>query len=171
MSGPSMPKNAARGRAPMIVDGQRLCLDCKVPLLSFHKLGHNAIRCQACQSVRGRIAQAVTEWAVRQVAKAVKNGLLPRVSTQLCVDCGHQAQIYEHRDYRFPTKVEPVCRSCNSKRGPAIFPHPYCAYGAPSPVPCELCQREQEGSYFASLIRLAHICRGGIHRSQARRAG
>lgn len=27
---------------------------------------------------------------------------------------------YDHRDYTKPLSVEPVCRSCNKLRGPAI---------------------------------------------------
>jgi hypothetical protein len=36
-----------------------------------------------------------------------------------CADCGKPATDYDHRDYRKPLEVEPVCHSCNLKRGPA----------------------------------------------------
>lgn len=55
-----------------------------------------------------------------RVASAVARGLLPRASTLTCVDCGRQAQVYDHRDYDKPLAVDGVCRSCNTKRGPAI---------------------------------------------------
>ena len=52
--------------------------------------------------------------------KAVKNGILPRLKENivLCVDCGKRATGYDHRDYRKPLKVAPVCQRCNVLRGP-----------------------------------------------------
>ena len=58
--------------------------------------------------------------AFYEVKKAVKNGDLPPVSELKCVDCGKPAKHYDHRDYGKPLEVEPVCVSCNCKRGPAI---------------------------------------------------
>jgi len=37
-----------------------------------------------------------------------------------CVDCGDQAQCYDHRDYLAPFAVEPVCQACNARRGMAV---------------------------------------------------
>lgn len=54
------------------------------------------------------------------VATAVRKKQLAPVRGQTCVDCGKPAQAYEHRDYRFPLQVEPVCHCCNKQRGPAI---------------------------------------------------
>lgn len=34
-----------------------------------------------------------------------------------CVDCGEPAKHWEHRNYARPLIVEPVCHSCNLKRG------------------------------------------------------
>jgi hypothetical protein len=54
------------------------------------------------------------------VRRAVKNGLLPRLDgTIKCVDCGDPAKQYDHRDYSKHLEVNPVCRSCNLRRGPA----------------------------------------------------
>ena len=50
----------------------------------------------------------------------IKKGLIKRASECLCVDCGKQAKDNDHRDYLKPLEVEPVCRSCNVKRGPAF---------------------------------------------------
>jgi hypothetical protein len=36
------------------------------------------------------------------------------------MDCGAKATAYDHRDHAKPLDVQPVCDSCNSKRGPAI---------------------------------------------------
>jgi hypothetical protein len=44
-----------------------------------------------------------------------------------CVDCGKTAHGYDHRDYRKPLDVVPICRSCNYKRGPALFCGAYMA--------------------------------------------
>lgn len=49
---------------------------------------------------------------------AVRSGKIPKASTFKCKDCDRQAEVYDHRDYAKPLKVQPVCRSCNSKRGP-----------------------------------------------------
>lgn len=61
--------------------------------------------------------------AIHAVNKAVKNGDLPHIRTQICVDCGAQARHYDHRDYDKPLIVEPVCVSCNLKRGKAKGSH------------------------------------------------
>ena len=58
--------------------------------------------------------------AHRQVKKAIKDGIIPPVKELNCLDCGCKAQIYDHKDYNKPLEVEPVCRSCNRKRGSAI---------------------------------------------------
>lgn len=57
--------------------------------------------------------------AISAVQAAIKAGNLPRARTKKCVDCGAKANGYDHRDYYKPLEVEPVCRSCNHKRGPA----------------------------------------------------
>ena len=54
------------------------------------------------------------------VNRAVKSGKLPPVRTLQCVDCGAPARDYDHRDYNRPLDVQPVCRSCNLMRGPAL---------------------------------------------------
>ena len=61
--------------------------------------------------------------AYAAVAQAVKTGDLPKVKSQVCVDCGNQAKHYDHRDYDKPLDVDPVCVSCNLKRGKAKGPH------------------------------------------------
>lgn len=60
--------------------------------------------------------------AIIAVRKAVRSGKLAPVAGKLCVDCGAPARDYDHRDYAKPIDVEPVCRSCNHRRGPAKFP-------------------------------------------------
>lgn len=65
---------------------------------------------------RARRARSTVRYAV-QCGKLV-NLKLENVK---CVDCGNRATSYEHRDYTKPLEVEPVCNSCNMKRGPAKF--------------------------------------------------
>ncbi len=50
---------------------------------------------------------------------AVKKGLLPSPLLSPCADCGGPSFGYDHRNYREPLKVEPICRKCNWKRGRA----------------------------------------------------
>lgn len=55
------------------------------------------------------------------VARAIRHGTLPRLDGSIpCTDCGAPATRYDHREYAKPLDVEPVCRRCNSKRGPAL---------------------------------------------------
>jgi hypothetical protein len=55
------------------------------------------------------------------VFRATQEGRLARLDGSIaCVDCGLPARGYDHRDYSKPLAVEPVCRGCNRKRGPAI---------------------------------------------------
>lgn len=60
--------------------------------------------------------------AITTVAAAVKRGLLPEAETCKCLDCGAQAEQYDHRNYYHPLAVDPVCRRCNLKRGPGFPP-------------------------------------------------
>lgn len=63
---------------------------------------------------RRRIAKAHA-----YVHKLISQGSYrPLNGTVRCVDCGEVASVYDHRDYRWPGLVEPVCVSCNWERGP-----------------------------------------------------
>ncbi len=64
--------------------------------------------------------RAAVQVAHTAVARARRHGLLPSPSSLVCVDCGRPALFYDHREYAKPLDVEPVCRSCNVRRGPAI---------------------------------------------------
>lgn len=81
-----------------------------------------AIRlCPACDpgSIR-RTQPAGQAAAVMAVMKAKKAGLLPILDGSIkCSDCDKPAAQYDHRDYSRPLVVEPVCVSCNQRRGPA----------------------------------------------------
>ena len=81
--------------------------------------------CYACSKRRAPLMKA----AVIAVNRAVREGRLPPVKSKLCVDCGAPAHDYDHRNYSRPLDVEPVCRSCNLRRGPATWD------GAPAYAP------------------------------------
>lgn len=81
---------------------QRACVNCTVIKNVYRKYG------------TGR------DEAHKLVAREVKAGRLPVAKTLACVDCGKPAVGYEHRDYNQPLMVEPICRACNTRRGPAI---------------------------------------------------
>jgi len=57
--------------------------------------------------------------AMRRVKHAVAVGHLPNLKKQRtkCADCHERAVVYDHRLYSEPLKVEPVCKSCNGRRG------------------------------------------------------
>lgn len=93
----------------------RHCLQCGADISSRH---YHAKYCFSCAVARQKNPAAVT--AHKLVSEAIKRGELCSPRTLDCADCGGQAMDYDHRDYTKPLAVEPVCRSCNKLRGPAI---------------------------------------------------
>lgn len=89
----------------------RTCHECGVAIRG------GRFRCSSCHPGAFRLM----ELAHQHVYWAISNGLLPSLARHEipCVDCGVRASQYEHRDYLRPLDVEPVCRRCNKKRGPA----------------------------------------------------
>lgn len=78
-------------------------------------------RCTACSIDQYHRLAAISGPAHRKVLKAVRDGLLPKLDGSVaCVDCGQKARRYDHREYARPLEVDPVCCSCNGKRGPAL---------------------------------------------------
>jgi hypothetical protein len=71
------------------------------------------------------------EMAHKLMAKAIRSGKFPRARELKCVDCGRQAHCYDHRDYTKPLSIEPVCASCNQKRGPAKWSTPLAEKNLP----------------------------------------
>ena len=88
----------------------KYCFYCGEPL---HVRYGASQMCIICRKKRGQFE------AIDILSKALVRGLLPYAKTLKCKDCGKPAAHYDHRDYAYPLKVEPVCRSCNRKRGPA----------------------------------------------------
>lgn len=75
----------------------------------------NAIYCWPCYDAR----QPALLAGVAATRKAIREGLLAPIDECYCVDCGAFAEMYDHRDYAKPLDVDPVCRRCNIRRGPA----------------------------------------------------
>ena len=94
--------------------------DC--PLCGRHWVGSGmAAACNEChRACRDQLRNA-RKIVASVIAKARKAGQLPDLSAGsiACVDCGRPAQVFDHRDYSRPMDVDPVCRSCNSRRGSA----------------------------------------------------
>ena len=93
----------------------RVCAHCGVDISERH---YHATACFGCAGQWGVRNGANAAYA--KVSAAIKQGLLPHPSECACTDCGKPARDYDHRDYRKPLDVDPVCRSCNKRRGPAI---------------------------------------------------
>lgn len=103
------------------IDGKYCCIDCKEPIAVplYSKLP--SLRCQPCWWTHLHFKDILSgrQEAAKQVAKARRTGALKPPAEFDCVDCGREAECYDHRDYAKPLDVEPVCRSCNVIRGPA----------------------------------------------------
>jgi hypothetical protein len=67
-----------------------------------------------------RERQAIAYSAHYTVAREIRLGHLAHPRLSPCADCGGVATEYDHRDYTKPLKVDPVCRGCNARRGPAL---------------------------------------------------
>jgi len=78
--------------------------------------------CGSCHIARYGVRWRLLERANGAVASAINAGKLQNPKTMICVDCGNAATEYDHRDYRKPLDVAPVCRPCNHRRGPANLP-------------------------------------------------
>ena len=81
-------------------------------LAGLFVLGHNGIRSTLPASV-------YTEF--KRLASRAGNRKGQRLdSASSCSDCKTVASCFDHRDYLRPEVAEPVCHSCNAKRGVAI---------------------------------------------------
>lgn len=94
----------------------RACAACgaALPLVRHYK----TYLCAGCKASSGGKKAGLD--AHRMVELAVRLGYLKPISECQCADCGEPATDYDHRDYNRPLDVDPVCRPCNFKRGPAI---------------------------------------------------
>ena len=92
------------------------CLICETDYQGRHNQMFCEYRCQ-------RIGVKIQLRASYEVWKAVRRGDLPPAKALRCTDCGSPALEYDHRNYGKPLEVQPVCRLCNVRRGPALFPN------------------------------------------------
>lgn len=109
------------GERGLMLNGVWVCLECKAPVQGAAVKGRPPLRCNPCGHVHRERRRTVQgkEAAHFAVRGAVAAGDLPPATERICVDCGAQADCYDHRDYSRPLAVEPVCFSCNLVRGPA----------------------------------------------------
>lgn len=84
---------------------------------------HSHELCHGCRSQDQAKRYRHIRCATAKVHGAIKRGKLPSPKTLTCADCGGHATEYDHRDYSKPLVVEPVCHSCNQKRGPGLRPN------------------------------------------------
>ncbi len=98
--------------------------------------------------------------AYTETRRAIREGILSPIGGQVCTDCGSTATVYDHLDYEQPLLVEPVCHSCNIKRGPAS-PRPERRNKVSQPVIKERKNRRFEcrlsEAEFAALQKLAEL--------------
>lgn len=94
----------------------RTCISCNVSPSRYGR------RCQPCTADHIQYMEfgRGKREAGSAVAKAKRKGLLRPASEFSCTDCSAPAVDYDHRDYNKPLEVQPVCRSCNLRRGSAI---------------------------------------------------
>lgn len=101
--------------------------------------------------------------AVAAVAKAVRKGQIQNLKTSVvkCTDCDERANHYDHRDYRQPLAVEPVCQRCNILRGKA---EPYRTEIAVAPIGIPWACERRPPNGRETLIKKVALSRKGPKR-------
>lgn len=94
-----------------------ICTKCKQKKLTCG--GSSNFVCNNCKPIN-HYTFSKQYLAQKEVTAARKKGLLRPPTDFTCVDCGGHAIEYDHRDYDKPLQVDPVCRRCNLRRGPAV---------------------------------------------------
>jgi hypothetical protein len=89
-----------------------VCVECNGSMSDRHHLARRCTPCNNAYSDAMRAANAV-------IGREIARGRMTKAKEHLCVDCGSQAFDWDHRDYRKPLEVVPVCRGCNVRRGSA----------------------------------------------------
>ena len=87
----------------------RKCFICKDPIPHS-----NGRFCRIC----ARIWIGMQQDRIKRVGAAVRAGKIKAAKHYKCVDCGRQAEHYDHRNYSKPFEIDPTCRVCNYARGP-----------------------------------------------------
>lgn len=94
----------------------RSCRACKAAYMRDWRKTPKGILCTFRHNHDLRFTRIETAKSAVYVAR--RDGKLQPPSQFKCVDCGEIAKNWEHRDYKKPLMIEPVCVSCNQKRGP-----------------------------------------------------
>ena len=114
------------------------CRDCGVKLGSRETITSRDYlkRCRPClrkhenAATKERISRFTEERksAIKLTNEAIRKGALLslRLNRIKCTDCNNRATMYDHRDYSKPLDVEPVCGSCNNRRGSGLFAFSEC---------------------------------------------
>lgn len=117
---------AKRGRKPgSLVRGT--CCVCKA--VEMTRGTSHMYRCTSCRAAgQWTLSHSRSAWYGKEPAGGIINlrvrkGEIPPATSFQCTDCSRPACQYDHRDYNRPLMVDPVCRSCNLRRGPAIPVH------------------------------------------------
>lgn len=98
------------------------CSVCGVVHIS--RCSTNKGRCPNCTAQGLRNPSVGYRWTgtdegCSRVSALIREGRLQHPTKLACVDCGKAAEQYDHRDYNKLEEVQPVCRGCNLRRGPA----------------------------------------------------
>lgn len=101
-----------------------VCQDCGTKTISGPN-GPLRRHCDDCSSEY----ESEKARAHNAVHRAIKYGRLSPPTDFQCVDCGLDAVVHDHRDYRKPLEVDPVCKRCNKLRLGALW-----SRSAPLPV-------------------------------------
>ncbi len=114
--------NAIRDGKPMAPKNGAFCIRCDE---QFQRRTNERM-CEDCGMV-STDSDEIRAIARRAVGNAIRQGVIPRANTLTCVDCGKPAFCYDHRRYDEPLNVDPVCKSCDIKRGPGrpLLPNKY----------------------------------------------
>lgn len=95
---------------------RRNCMACKAAYQRRYRFEGRNWDAAHYQRIKGTRMMS----AKSKVYIAVRAGMLPQALVFSCVDCGSQAQVWDHRDYKKPLSVDPVCRRCNALRGSGL---------------------------------------------------
>lgn len=86
-------------------------------LASGKTQGEAAIKFKVSRQRINQIVSPAKHKARKATRAAIIRGKIPNPGKLMCSDCGKIATEYDHRDYKKPLAVEPVCRTCNIRRG------------------------------------------------------
>lgn len=84
------------------------------------KFSHFSAFKKHCYVCEGLFASVIAS-AHLKIKKLIESGSMESPKGKSCVDCGAPAVCHDLRNYSKPIEAVPVCRSCNTLRGPGIL--------------------------------------------------